>query len=641
MRHGHVAARALRVAAPASLDATDSRTRWLGEKATVSGGTRISGWRDEGNGVWSADVPAVREGKWYFEQLFVNSRRAIRARWPKAQTDWRPGTNRTDLLVAENAKQTLFTNAAKQVCCENRIFAKPGDVDVLTKVPKDELKYASLMVMHQWEFTRRAILGYDTATHSIVTYGLPQTPWCPWNKGSFYYVENVRSAFTDPGEWFLDARGGKVYYRPLKGEKIATSFIEAPRNGMAQLLLMNACCDVQFDNITFACSDSPRRQSDMNSPATFAALGTTLEQPGPTQYKGAQASANCEAAVMADGISNCIFTNCCFTHTGEYGLWIRRECSSNRVERCLFDDTGAGGIRLGIPCSERFSRFNTIRNCRILRGGRFHPSAIGIWVGDAQDSLITHNHIKDYYYSGISIGWSWSIDGHAFRNVISWNLIEDIGQRMLFDFGGIYTLGLQTGTRIEHNVMRNMDAAAQGGRGLYMDQGSSGITATCNLVEHTFDSLFCFHYGRDNVVSNNIFAFAEHFHAADIGVVMPYRVFDFVNNIVYWDSDASRGFNIYGYRDLGQPRRPDALFFDRNIWWCTKGAPVFGDNSRKEVMTFREWQTIGHDLHSVIEDPHFKNPRAGDYRFTSEKTIRKTGFEPFDNSAAGVESPCD
>jgi len=54
--------------------------RWIGEPGTVfSGGVRVTGWRDCGDGTWEAPAPTERA----MEQLWVNGRRAGRSRWPK------------------------------------------------------------------------------------------------------------------------------------------------------------------------------------------------------------------------------------------------------------------------------------------------------------------------------------------------------------------------------------------------------------------------------------------------------------------------------------------------------------------------------------------------------------------------------
>ena len=50
-----------------------------GESVVLDGGRRISRWKKGKNEVWTADLPEVRSGNWYFRQLFVKDRRAVRA----------------------------------------------------------------------------------------------------------------------------------------------------------------------------------------------------------------------------------------------------------------------------------------------------------------------------------------------------------------------------------------------------------------------------------------------------------------------------------------------------------------------------------------------------------------------------------
>ena len=77
--------------APLKLTSEDSGTAecpvtWRaaqGEKVLLSGGVRITRHLAEWLADWSVPVPGVRNG-WNFRQLFVNGKRAIRARFPNA-----------------------------------------------------------------------------------------------------------------------------------------------------------------------------------------------------------------------------------------------------------------------------------------------------------------------------------------------------------------------------------------------------------------------------------------------------------------------------------------------------------------------------------------------------------------------------
>jgi len=61
-----------------------------GEKPIISGGRPITGWKEVSTAskrLWAAQVPEVQDGKWFFRELWINGRRAVRARltrvWPR------------------------------------------------------------------------------------------------------------------------------------------------------------------------------------------------------------------------------------------------------------------------------------------------------------------------------------------------------------------------------------------------------------------------------------------------------------------------------------------------------------------------------------------------------------------------------
>ena len=94
-------------------------------------------------------------------------------------------------------------------------------------------------------------------------------------------------------------------------------------------------------------------------------------------------------------------------------------------------------------------------------------------------------------------------------NTVSFNLIHDIFQGELSDGGCIYNLGRSPGTVIDNNVCHNSNAYGYGGWGLYTDEGSSNVTLSNNVVYSTKDASFHQHYGTDNLIVNNIWAFGS------------------------------------------------------------------------------------------------------------------------------------
>ena len=57
-----------------------------GEEVVISGGRPITGWKAGPKGVYTARVPGVQEG-WTFRHLYVNGRRAQRARTPNRDAE--------------------------------------------------------------------------------------------------------------------------------------------------------------------------------------------------------------------------------------------------------------------------------------------------------------------------------------------------------------------------------------------------------------------------------------------------------------------------------------------------------------------------------------------------------------------------
>ena len=55
-----------------------------GAKPVVAGSVQVKGWKlvDAERGLWQAEVPSVKDGKWRPRQMFVDGRRAQRARTP-------------------------------------------------------------------------------------------------------------------------------------------------------------------------------------------------------------------------------------------------------------------------------------------------------------------------------------------------------------------------------------------------------------------------------------------------------------------------------------------------------------------------------------------------------------------------------
>lgn len=291
-------------------------------------------------------------------------------------------------------------------------------------------------------------------------------------------------------------------------------------------------------------------------------------------------------------------------------------------------DLGAGGVKIGetvIRPEQNDITGNIIIDNNIIRdAGHIFPCAVGIIIFNASDNQLTHNDISNLRYSGISAGWVW---GYAYspskRNKIEFNNIHHLGWGELCDMGGVYTLGASEGTTVSNNVIHHVYSFDYGGWGLYTDEGSYGITEENNLVYACKNSGFHQHYGKENIIRNNIFALNIRAQLQATRIE-EHQSISFTNNIIYFDKGTLLSSNWHKFN----------LLSDYNCYWDTRSKDI-----RFANMSFLDWQKSGKDVHSIIADPLFVNPSEFDFHFRNLSVARKIKFIPFDYSRAGVYGP--
>src|SRR5687767_8254019 len=199
--------------------------------------------------------------------------------------------------------------------------------------------------------------------------------------------------------------------------------------------------------------------------------------------------------------------------------------------------------------------------------------------------------------------------------------MHDIGQGMLSDMGAVYTLGIQHGTVVRNNVIHDVNSFTYGGWGLYPDEGSTGIVFEDNIVYRTKSAGFHQHYGRENIVRNNVFAFGKE-HQIMRTREESHISFIFTNNLVYFDSGTLLGSNWKNER----------FVIDGNIY--------FDARPNAEVKfagaSFEQWKARRHDTNSVIGDPGFQDAARRNFTLKSESLALKRGFKPIDLRGVGV-----
>ena len=187
--------------------------------------------------------------------------------------------------------------------------------------------------------------------------------------------------------------------------------------------------------------------------------------------------------------------------------------------------------------------------------------------------------------------------------------------------GGIYTLGPSQGTVVLNNIFHDVYSYSYGGWGLYTDEGSTGILFENNLVYNVKNGGFHQHYGKENIVRNNILAFSK-LYQLQATRVEKHLSFTLENNLIYYDT----GVVLSGRWDKIK------TISRNNCYWNAAGDPV-----KFLGKSLADWQADGHEQGSIIADPGFKNAAQRDFRLNpNSPALKKTGFKPFDYSQAGV-----
>lgn len=480
------------LAAPVRFDAADSGRAGAavvyraapGETVMLSGGRRVTGWQPEGGGVFRAVAGLGAD----FRQLWVDDRRAVRAR--------HPDVGRMFTLATEKQADG-FDLPREQLA---GLALRPGEVEV--------------SVLIAWMHKRLRIARTDATDRADVIRavieagewdGVTQQPQGDrLYLGRSYWLENAREFLDAPGEFFLDKADGVLRYLPRPGEDPARVTVIRPELESLIILAGRPDAPVQhlrFEGLTFAHTGwtRPNRHGFVDVQANSLVPADLAGAVDP-QYRHHQRKDRIPAAFQAATADHIVIRDCRFTRLGGAGIVFTHGGDDNVVEGNSFLDLAAGGIEFGEdavrPADPRLiPRRNRIANNFLTRIGEDYYGSVAILGYYTDSSLITHNEISDVPYTGISQGWGWGLPpapSGSRTNRITHNRITHYMLR-LDDGGGIYTTDRQPGSEIAHNVvdgMRPPNAHTKAGGALYLDQFTEGYHVHHNVVTEAIRWLF-------------------------------------------------------------------------------------------------------------------------------------------------------
>lgn len=580
------------------------------EKVVFSGAKKIGGsWQEtQINGVaaFVTDMPVESEDD-YFRSLFKDGKRLSRPNYPKEGV-FKVADPKKDEAVLPEYAPDFFTHSLVFYAYTKDLldFENPGDVDI--------------RLMHFWCDELMPIHSVDTETGRIETIK-PSSMTIRVDDN--FVCENVKEALSLPGEWYLDRSEEKLYYIPEQGDTVENTVLYA--GVTEQLIAVNGAENISFQGINFENTD----WNHVNGMGFAGEFDKTHPLYKNMKYESVhpQAAFETPAAIYVSASSGINFTDCRFENISYTAVKFENASKNCNITSCMFNEIGANAVFIHgdfiVPAT---TRNINVTDCHISRYGRIFNNAIGILLTHATDCDLTRNEIHDGWYTGISVGWNWGYSDNPTNNInISNNLIYNIGNGWLSDMGGIYTLGIQPDTVISGNVIYNVGcydgSYGYGGWGIYLDEGSSGMLVENNLVYDCSSETFHQHYGKDNIVRNNIFAFGGE-GALIITKHEEHNSLTLSNNILIVDDAAIYAFNT-----------ESNWFVDNsNLYWDYKnGGNVYSGSSmkfgsRKNLVAM---VSEGYYNNAVYADPLFRDLENRDFTLAENSPALETGFTPW------------
>ena len=475
------------------------------EKVILSGGISINGWKKQGK-VWVADVPAFNGRPLDFRQLWVNGKKAVRAR------DVEDFEKMNRICSVDEKNEILYVPAVSI----HRLIDNKGNL---------KAKYAEMVLHQMWCVANLRIRSVEVQGDSAaIRFHQPESriqfehPWprpmvTTNGHNSAFYLTNARELQDVPGEWYHDIDARKVYYYPREGEKMQEAEVIVPAVETlvrVEGTLDRPACHIRFEKITFSYTTWMRPSEKGHVPLQAGMYLTDgyridpkmqrnyLNHPLDNQgWLGRPA-----AAVRVVAARQIDFERCRFEHLGSTGLDYEEAVQGGVVRGCLFRDIAGNGLLVGSfspaahethlpydPADRReVCTQQQINNCYFTEIGNEDWGCLAIAAGYVGDVNIEHNEISEVPYSGISLGWGWTQTVNCMRNNrVHANLIHHYAKHM-YDVAGIYTLGSQPKSYVTENCVHSIYKPGYVHDPnhwfyLYTDEGSSFITVRDNWTE--------------------------------------------------------------------------------------------------------------------------------------------------------------
>lgn len=324
-----------------------------------------------------------------------------------------------------------------------------------------------------------------------------------------YFIAN-NTLFLTPGTCVCDYDNGILYYCPENGDLDGLSYSVSE-----QIIKLSSASNVTLEGLTFSGSACLQTAES----GYFAMQANGEKRKGVLQC----------AAVLLDNCTNIKIDGCTFDELGGNGVQTVNYLKSLSITDCKFDHIAMCAITVGnhdTGWSETNANYDVvIENNMITNIGFEYPTVPAVYISHVDGMKLNHNTIDNCSYSGISVGWGWSLVDYEYgekiniRNAeIAYNRIINFMSR-LRDGAAIYVLGAnctvnytETFNSMHDNFSEKADYSPNGGHicGYYLDGSSSNWHVYDNVIRGAKFPLFAqFHVPSQynhNVVCERIYS---------------------------------------------------------------------------------------------------------------------------------------
>jgi len=645
-----------------SEDSGTTYTAVPGEVVTISGGQRLScNWKPYKSNVMMAEIQPGLD----FNQVFVNGKRQIRARYPNFDSS-EPG--KSGYLQAAGSipvgtvnphpdpdvDMTYSGQAPRGVHFDPATFSK-------NKWAHPEQAEIHIFQSSYWGNLQWKIKDIDFDTNTIWFGEGGQQIGAKWsahpaavNDKSRFFIENVFEELDAPGEWFLDKEKHTLYYYPEQDVQLSSALIEVA-------VLEHA--------VEFSGTQSDPVQDLSLRGFRFAHTTTTYlkayDVPSLSDW-----AVHRGGAIFAECTRNCSVEECWFDAVGGNAVFVNNYNRKFAVTGCKFTETGdsaicfvgdlekTNGTQRAFPYECEASN-NLIHDC-----GFYGKQIAGVYISRAKRITASHNLIFNMPRAAICIG-----DGTWGGHLVEYNHTHDT-VRETSDHGPFNAWGRDRGWSLAQShgtystdrsldvwealvdamepvIVRHNFFDEKSGWGLDLDDGATNYEIYNNVSVGGVSMKL--REGAYRKVYNNIWYLSKAAPCFHVG--NNYNHDQYFNNITvmkpgntHWP-DGWPWWPEMFYSVIAPPAvGPWFEKIDNNCFYCADGEfqavvdQLRSENGKRNAKRYnlQEWQGLGFDQHSVFGDPLFLDAANNDFQVRSDSPALQVGFKNFEMGKWGL-----